>query len=40
MNAFKRLGEPLDISNVVEFLVSEKSQWITGQTIRVNGGYY
>jgi len=40
MNAFKRLGEPNDISNVVEFLVSEKSQWITGQTIRVNGGYY
>ncbi|MDP4087079.1 MAG: SDR family oxidoreductase [Bacillota bacterium] len=40
MNAFRRLGEPRDISNVVEFLVSEKSQWITGQTIRVNGGYY
>lgn len=40
MNAFKRLGEPYDISNVVKFLVSEKSQWITGQTIRVNGGYY
>lgn len=40
MNAFKSLGEPNDISNVVEFLVSEKSQWITGQTIRVNGGYY
>lgn len=40
INAFRRLGEPRDISNVVEFLVSEKSQWITGQTIRVNGGYY
>lgn len=40
MNAFRRLGEPRDISNVVEFLVSEKSQWITGQTVRVNGGYY
>lgn len=39
MNAFGRLGEPEDISNVIEFLVSEKSQWVTGQTIRVNGGF-
>ncbi|EME74137.1 SDR family oxidoreductase [Bacillus sonorensis] len=34
-----RIGEPEDIANVIEFLVSEKSQWITGQTIRVNGGF-
>lgn len=39
MNAFGRLAEPDDISNVIEFLVSKKSQWITGQTIRVNGGF-
>lgn len=39
MNAFGHLGEPEDISNVIEFLVSEKSQWITGQTLRVNGGF-
>ncbi|MFD1453722.1 SDR family oxidoreductase [Oceanobacillus sojae] len=39
MNAFGRLGEPEDIANVIEFLVSEKSQWVTGQTIRVNGGF-
>ncbi|MFP3888578.1 SDR family oxidoreductase [Priestia filamentosa] len=39
MNAFGRLGEPEDISNVIEFLVSEKSQWVTGQTLRVNGGF-
>jgi 3-oxoacyl-[acyl-carrier protein] reductase len=39
MNAFQRLGEPGDIAPVVEFLVSEQSRWITGQTIRVNGGY-
>lgn len=29
---------PEDIANVIEFLTSEQSQWITGQTIRVNGG--
>lgn len=34
-----RIGEPEDIANVIEFLVSDKSQWITGQTIRVNGGF-
>jgi len=39
MNAFGRLGEPDDIANVIELLVSEKSEWITGQTIRVNGGF-
>lgn len=30
MNAFQRLGEPGDIANVVELLVSEQSRWITG----------
>lgn len=39
MNAFQRLGSPDDIASVVEFLVSDQSRWITGQTIRVNGGY-
>lgn len=35
-----RLGEPKDIANVVTFLASEKSSYITGQTIHVNGGMY
>jgi len=39
MNAFGRSGEPEDIANVIEFLVSDKSQWVTGQTLRVNGGF-
>jgi 3-oxoacyl-[acyl-carrier protein] reductase len=39
MNSFARLGEPEDIANVIELLVSEKSHWITGQTIKVNGGF-
>jgi len=37
--AFERIGEPDDISRVVLFLASPESQWITGQTIRVNGGF-
>lgn len=39
MNAMGRLGEPEDIASVVEFLVSEQSRWVTGQTLRVNGGF-
>ncbi len=39
MNAFGRLGEPEDIANVIEFLVSDEAQWVTGQTLRVNGGF-
>jgi 3-oxoacyl-[acyl-carrier protein] reductase len=38
MNAFDRIGEPKDIADVIEFLVDEKSRWVTGQTLRVNGG--
>ncbi|UKS31290.1 SDR family oxidoreductase [Paenibacillus sp. HWE-109] len=39
MNAFGRLGEPEDIASVVMFLAGQESQWITGQTIRINGGF-
>lgn len=39
MNAFGRLGEPEDIANAIELLVSDKARWITGQTLRVNGGF-
>lgn len=33
------LGNPKDISNAVLFLASEKSDFITGQIIGVNGGF-
>lgn len=33
------LGETLDITNLVEFLLSEKSKWITGSNINIDGGY-
>jgi NAD(P)-dependent dehydrogenase (short-subunit alcohol dehydrogenase family) len=38
LSPFKRLGEPNDIAEVVAFLATEGSRWITGQNIRVNGG--
>lgn len=38
MNAFGRHGETEDIADVIEFLVSEKAHWVSGQTLRVNGG--
>lgn len=34
----KRLGDPQDIANTVVFLVSEKSSYLTGQVICVDGG--
>ena len=34
----KRLGNPLDISKTVGFLCSDNADYITGQTIHVNGG--
>ena len=33
------LGETEDIANLVEFLLSEKSKWITGSNIHIDGGY-
>jgi NAD(P)-dependent dehydrogenase (short-subunit alcohol dehydrogenase family) len=35
----KRVGEPEDAANMILFLSSDASSWITGQTIPVNGGY-
>jgi 3-oxoacyl-[acyl-carrier protein] reductase len=35
-----RLGTPEEIGNLVIFLASEKSKYITGTTIDINGGIY
>ena len=35
-----RLGQPKDVANVVSFLMSDLSNYITGETIHVNGGMY
>ncbi len=34
----KRFGDPKDVANVVAFLASDKSDYITGQVIEVTGG--
>jgi 3-oxoacyl-[acyl-carrier protein] reductase len=35
----KRMGKPIDIAETVAFLASDASEYITGQTIVVDGGY-
>ena len=35
-----RLGEPEDVANAVIFLVSDQSNYISGETLHVNGGMY
>tara|TARA_B100001250_G_scaffold408942_1_gene432267 strand:- start:12 stop:749 length:738 start_codon:yes stop_codon:yes gene_type:complete len=35
-----RFGDPKDIANTVTFLCSDLSDYITGETIHVNGGMY
>jgi NAD(P)-dependent dehydrogenase (short-subunit alcohol dehydrogenase family) len=34
----KRLGTPEDVARLVGFLVSDAAAWITGETVRVDGG--
>jgi enoyl-[acyl-carrier protein] reductase III len=33
-----RLGTPADVGNAVALLCSEEAAWITGQTLRADGG--
>lgn len=34
----KRLGSPEDVARLIGFLVSDEAAWITGETVRVDGG--
>ncbi|MCG8572802.1 MAG: SDR family oxidoreductase [Spirochaetes bacterium] len=34
----KRLGEPEEVANVIEFLASQKASFLTGEIIQINGG--
>jgi len=37
-NPLNKIGNPEDIANAIHFLLSEKSSWITGQILHVDGG--
>lgn len=34
----KKIGTPKDISNLVTYLVTPRSQWVTGQVFNIDGG--
>jgi len=38
MQALKRVAQPDDIGDVVAFLASDEARWISGDTVRVDGG--
>lgn len=38
MQALKRMAQPDDIGGAIGFLASDDARWITGDTIRVDGG--
>ncbi|MGW4648521.1 SDR family NAD(P)-dependent oxidoreductase [Kitasatospora sp. NPDC004289] len=37
---FGRLGQPGDVADVVAFLASEQSRWVTGECLKATGGAY
>jgi 3-oxoacyl-[acyl-carrier protein] reductase len=38
MQALKRVAQPEDIAGAIAFLASDAARWITGDTLRVDGG--
>lgn len=38
-NPLKRIGSPQDIADAAVYLLTEKSAWVTGQILHVDGGY-
>jgi len=37
-NPLRKVGAPIDIANMINFLLSDQANWITGQVIGVDGG--
>ncbi|HEN8854415.1 TPA: SDR family oxidoreductase [Streptococcus agalactiae] len=40
INSMKRMGSVKEVSDLVQFLASDKASFINGEIIKVNGGYY
>jgi 3-oxoacyl-[acyl-carrier protein] reductase len=38
MQALKRVAQPDDIAGAALFLASDAARWVTGDTLRVDGG--
>jgi 3-oxoacyl-[acyl-carrier protein] reductase len=38
MQALKRIAQPEDIAGAIVFLASDEARWVTGDTLRVDGG--
>ena len=38
MQALKRLAQPADIGGAIAFLASDAARWVSGDTLRVDGG--
>ena len=38
MQALKRVAQPDDIAGAIVFLASDEARWVTGDTLRVDGG--
>ncbi len=38
MQAIQRIGQPDDVADAVTFLASDAARWVTGDTLRVDGG--
>jgi 3-oxoacyl-[acyl-carrier protein] reductase len=38
LNPQNRIGQPEEIADIIGFLASPQSGWVSGQTIRANGG--
>lgn len=38
-HALKRLARPSEIAEVIEFLLSDRASFVTGEVVRADGGF-